>query len=233
MDQQSPLCGILIALVLGLTGCASNGAIVDPIIWWDKDDPADFAKYGPTPVQRIEALDDLGDSAGSMSAERRSEEAAKIAEALPEEENEVIRVHMLRSLAKLNTPEAYAAIKSSIFDTDAYVRREAVVAMGDSKNPEAVDALADVLIRDRDYDVRLAAATALGQFNSPKAKEALVPALDARDPAMRFAAIESLRKTSNVDYQGDTAKWREFAMGGSPEPPPYSIADQIVPSFFR
>ncbi|QDU74944.1 putative lyase [Bremerella volcania] len=233
MDQQSPLCGILIALVLGLTGCASNGAIVDPIIWWDKDDPADLAKYGPTPIQRIEALDDLASGARGMSAERRSEEAAKIAKALPEEKNEVIRVHMLRSLAKLNTPEAFAAMKSSIYDSAADVRREAVVALGESKNPEAIDALADVLIRDRDYDVRIAAATALGQYKTQKAKEALVPALDARDPAMRFAAIESLRRTSNVDYQGDTAKWREFAMGGNPEPPPYSIADQIVPSFFR
>ncbi|WDI42658.1 HEAT repeat domain-containing protein [Bremerella sp. P1] len=233
MDQQSPLCGILVALLLGLTGCASNGAIVDPIIWWDKDDPADLAKYGPTPVQRIEALDDLASSAGGMSAERRAEEAATIAKALPEEQNEVIRVHMLRSLAKLNTPDAFAAIKSSLFDSDADVRRAAVVALGESKNPEAVDALADVLIRDRDYDVRVTAATALGEFKTPKAKEALVPALDARDPAMRFAAIESLRKTSNVDYQGDTAKWREFAMGGNPEPPPYSIADQLVPSFFR
>lgn len=233
MDQQSPLCGILVALLLGLTGCASNGAIVDPIIWWDSEDPADLAKYGPTPVQRIEALDGIAASARSLSPERRSEEAAKIAKALPEEQNEVIRVHMLRSLAKLNTPEAFTAMKSSIFDTDPYVRREAVVALGESKNPEAVEALADVLIRDRDYDVRIAAATALGEFKIPQAKEALVPALDARDPAMRFAAIESLRKTSNVDYQGDTAKWREFAMGGNPEPPPFSIADQLVPSFFR
>lgn len=233
MDQKSPLCGILIALLLGLSGCASNGAIIDPIIWWDNEDPADLAKYGPTPIQRIEALDGLAASARGLSAERRSEEAAKIAKALPEEENEVIRVHMLRTLAKLNTPEGFAAIKSSIFDTDEFVRREAVVALGESKNPEAVETLADVLIRDRDYDVRIAAATALGQFKTPTAKEALVPALDARDPAMRFAAIESLRKTSNVDYQGDTAKWREFAMGGNPEPPPFSIADQIVPSFFR
>ncbi|MBA2115128.1 HEAT repeat domain-containing protein [Bremerella alba] len=233
MDQQSPLCGILVALILGLTGCASNGAIVDPIIWWDKDDPADLAKYGPTPVQRIEALDNLASSGRSLSPERRSEEAAKIAKALPEEPNEVIRVHMLRSLSKLNSPEAFAAMKSSIFDDDAYVRREAVVALGESQNAEAVDALADVLIRDRDYDVRVAAAKALGEFSTPKAKEALVPALDARDPAMRYAAIESLRKTSSVDYQGDTGKWREFAMGGSPEPPPYSIADQLVPSFLR
>lgn len=233
MDQQSPLCAVLIALILGLTGCASNGAIVDPIIYWDKEDPADLAKYGPTPVQRIEALDGIANSSRSLSPERRAEEAAKIAKALPEEQNEVIRVHMLRCLARLNTPEAFAAIKSSLFDNDPYVRREAVVALGTSKNPEAVAQLADVIIRDRDYDVRVAAATALGEFKTPNAKEALVPALDARDPAMRFAAIESLRKTSNVDYQGDTAKWREFAMGGNPEPPPFSIAEQLVPSFFR
>lgn len=233
MDQQSTLCGILLALILGLTGCASNGAIVDPIIWWDKEDPADLAKYGPTPVQRIESLEGLANSARSLSAERRSVEANKIAQALPEEENAVIRVHMLRTLAKLNTPEAFAGMKSSLYDSDADVRREAVIALGEAANPEAVSLLGDVLIRDRNYDVRLAAATALGEFRSAGAKEALVPALDARDPAMRFAAIESLRKTSNVDYQGDTAKWREFAMGGNPEPPTVSIAEQLVPSFLR
>ncbi|MEW4453934.1 HEAT repeat domain-containing protein [Bremerella sp. JC817] len=233
MDQKSTLCGILVVVVLTLSGCASNGAIVDPIIWWDNDDPADFAKYGPTPTQRIEELDQLASSASRLPAEKQIEHATKIAEALPTEENSVIRVHMLRALGQMTVPEAMPGMRSSLFDPDADVRREAVLALGESKNPEAVALLGDVLIRDRDYDVRLTAANSLGGFSSEAAKQALVPALDARDPAMRFAAIQSLRKHSNVDYRGDTAKWREFANGGSPEPPTTSIAEQLVPSFLR
>lgn len=233
MDKKSTVCGILLVLVIGLTGCASNGAIVDPIIWWDKDDPADFAKYGPTPTQRIEQLQELGSRAGELSQEKRSEEAGKIAKVLADEHNAMIRVEMLRTLARLNTPEAFDSIKSALFDPDSDVRRMAVVSLAETQNPDAIALLGDVLIRDRDHDVRLTAATALGRYSSEGAKQALVPALDARDPAMRYAAIESLKKTSSVDYKGDTAKWREYANGGNPDPPPFSIAEQLVPGFLR
>lgn len=233
MDLKSTLSGITLILVIGLTGCASNGALMDPLIYWDKDNAEIMAKYGPTPTQRIESLDDVARSAGSLSAAERASQSEKIAQQLGDEKNEVIRVHMVRALAKLNTPEAFAGLKSSLYDEDEYVRREAVTALGSTKYPEAIPLLGDVLIRDRDYDVRLSAATALGEFKSSAANEALVPALDARDPAMRFAAIESLRKSSKVDYRGDTAKWREFAQGGSPEPPTASIAEQLIPSFLR
>ena len=232
MDKKT-LCGILLALVVGLNGCASNGAIVDPIIWWDKDDPGDFAKYGPTPSQRIEALQVLANHAGEMSQEKRTEEASKIAKVLPDEQNSMIRVQMLRTLGQLKTPEAFDAIKSSLFDPDSDVRRVAVVSLAETQNPDAIALLGDVLIRDRDHDVRLTAATALGRYSSEGAKQALVPALDARDPAMRYAAIESLKKNSSVDYKGDTAKWREYAMGGNPEPPPFSLAEELVPGFLR
>ncbi len=233
MDHKSTLRGIYLVLILGFAGCASNGAIVDPLIYWDKDDPELIAKYGPTPTQRIQSLDSLANRASGLSQAERTSQSAKIAEALGNESNSVIRVHMVRALAKLNTPEAFAGLKSSLYDNDEFVRREAVTAMGVTKNPAAVALLGDVLIRDRDYDVRLTAAKSLGQFQSSAANEALVPALDARDPAMRFAAIESLRKSSKVDYRGDTAKWREFAQGGNPEPPTTSIAEQLIPSFLR
>lgn len=233
MDKWSPIRGLVVALMLGLTGCASNGAIVDPLVWWENDDPQDLAQYGPTPVQRIEALDALAARAGGLSTAERATESEKIAKALTNEPNVVIRVHMVRALGKLKSAEAVAGLKSALFDPEADVRREAVVSLGESKSPEAVALLGDVLIRDRDYDVQLTAASALGEFGTKEANEALIPALDARDPAMRFAAIESLRRTSKVDYQGDTAKWREFALGGSPVAPQTSIAEQLVPGFLR
>lgn len=233
MDHKSTLRGMYLVLLLGFAGCASNGAIVDPLIYWDKDDPEILAKYGPTPTQRIQSLDSVANRASGLSQADRTRHSTNISKELGEESNSVIRVHMVRALAKLNTPEAFAGLKSSLYDSDEAVRREAVTAMGVTKNPEAVALLGDVLIRDRDYDVRLSAAKSLGEFSSGAAHEALVPALDARDPAMRFAAIESLRKSSKVDYQGDTAKWREFAQGGNPEPPTTSIAEQLIPSFLR
>lgn len=233
MDHKSTLRGIYLVFILGIAGCASNGAIVDPLIYWDKDDADIVARYGPTPTQRIQSLDSLANRAGSLTSAERTTQSAKIAQSLSTEENSVIRVHMVRTLAKMNTPEAFGGIKSSLYDNDEFVRREAVTALGSSKNPEAVALLGDVLIRDRDYDVRLTAAKSLGEFSSGDAHAALVPALDARDPAMRFAAIESLRKSSKVDYKGDTTKWREFAQGENPEPPTTSIAEQLIPSFLR
>ncbi|RCS42187.1 HEAT repeat domain-containing protein [Bremerella cremea] len=233
MDHKSTLRGIYLVFILGIAGCASNGAIVDPLIYWDKDDAEVLAKYGPTPTQRIQSLDSLANRAGSLTSVERTTQSTKLSQDLATEPNSVIRVHMVRTLAKMNTPEAFAGLKSSLYDNDEFVRREAVTAMGTMKNPEAIALLGDVLIRDRDYDVRLTAAKSLGEFNSDAAHSALVPALDARDPAMRFAAIESLRKSSKVDYKGDTAKWREFAQGGNPEPPATSIAEQLIPSFLR
>lgn len=233
MDPKSTLGGILLVWVVTLAGCAANGAMVDPLIWWDKEDPADLAKYGPTPVQRIESLKQLAANAPRLSPQERASQAQQLSTRLPNEPNEVIRVQMVRTLGRLQDPSAEAGLKSALFDPEADVRRAAVVALGTLKSPEAAQLLGDALIRDRDYDVRLAAATALGELGTKEANEALVPALDDRDPAMRFAAIESLRKSSAVDYRGDTAKWREFAQGGNPQPPQTSIAEQLLPPFWR
>jgi len=223
----------MLFITVGLAGCASNGAIVDPLIWWEEDDPADYQKYGPTPIQRIETLEDLAAGASRMSPAEREAKATDLAKNLVNEPNILIRVEMVRCLGAMQTESSMAGLKSAIFDPEAEVRHAAVVALGNTKNPEAVPVLADALIRDRNYDVRLACATSLGEFKSAEANRALIPALDQRDPAMRFAAVQSLKNSSDIDYRGDTDKWREFANGGSPIAPETSIAEQLIPSFIR
>jgi len=59
---------------------------------------------------------------------------------------------------------------------------------------------------------------------------ALVVALDARDPALQYVGVQSLKTITGLEYGGDVAKWRQVATGGTPTPSapkPPSIAERI------
>ncbi|MEX1039688.1 MAG: HEAT repeat domain-containing protein [Pirellulaceae bacterium] len=231
MDRKSALCSLLI--VLGALGCARNGALKDPLIYWDKSDPQDIAKYGPTPTQKRDEIRYLALRSPTMSSTERQKVAIELANLAANETDPILRSEAIDALGAFPTDEAMAGLKSAIYDPDATIRRTAVTAMSKQNSPTAVSILGDVVTRDRDFDVRLAAAEGLGRFDTPESRQALVAAIEDRDPAMRFAGIQSLKKMSPVDYQGDVDKWKQFAQGQTPAAPEFSVADYLVPSFFR
>ncbi|MFI4874007.1 MAG: HEAT repeat domain-containing protein [Blastopirellula sp. JB062] len=220
--------------MLLLLGCTKNGAIRSPFGWGIKDDPAELAKYGPNPVQRRDEIRRMARYAEDMGDSEKLLTANKLTQQIKEEQDPLLRIEILKALATLQTPAAQEGLRSGLYDSEPRVRVMAVETMVVGKAPNAVEELGDLIVRDRDHDVRIAAAKALREYDTPEARKALLPAVQENDPALRYAAIQSLRKHSDVDYGGDTSKWEAYAMGEDPGPPEnVSMASWLVPSFMR
>ncbi len=113
-------------------------------------------------------------------------------------------------------------------DTDPSVRRAACRAWGRRGGKQSVEALANTLGSDTDLDVRIAAARELASFSDPIAYQALGLALEDEDPAMKYRAVESLRRASGRDFGNNLDSWRQFAQGSDPGPDtPISVAERI------
>jgi len=86
-------------------------------------------------------------------------------------------------------------------DPDLVGRVHAAGCLGKDASPDAVDALARCLGREREFwGVRAAAAAALGKARTAPARDALVRALRGRHPKIRRAAVRALG-----EWQGDAA----------------------------
>ncbi|UUO08637.1 HEAT repeat domain-containing protein [Blastopirellula sp. J2-11] len=223
-----------ICLLILVLGCTKNGAIRSPFGWGIKDDPAELAKYGPNPTQRRDEIRRMTRYAEEMSDSEKQLTANKLTQQIKDEQDPLLRIEILKALATLQTPAAHEGLRSGLYDSETRVRVMAVETMVVGKDPTAIAELGDLIVRDRELDVRLAAAKALEQFDSPEARKALLPAVQDRDPALRYVAIQSLREHSQVDYGGDASKWEAYAMGENPAPPEdVSMTSWLIPSFMR
>jgi len=85
-------------------------------------------------------------------------------------------------------PDLIALLK----DDEARIRRRAALAIGRTRLPEAIPALAAVLIGDADPEVRQMAAFAMGLIGQAAAAEALVIGLADADAVVQGRAAEAL-----------------------------------------
>jgi hypothetical protein len=133
------------------------------------------------------------------------------------EPNSIIRSEILKTLAAYGGPTADAVLRVAVKDPDADVRIVACNLWGKRSDTPTAQVLADVLTSDGDMDVRMAAATGLGHSHDPIAIQALATALDDKDPAMRYRAMESLQESTGKDYGTDPAaldRWRQWLKTG-------------------
>jgi HEAT repeat protein len=227
----------LVAFLVFLTatshlGCANNP--LDDILVWDpfeRDDPADLAKYGPTPAQRIEELRALAAEAKAMGPQRQDQVSYELAEELTDSENPLVRIELARTLGALKTQIADDALRSATKDDDANVR----VALCETFSRRGdVRMLAEILASDGDDQVRLAAARGLGSIADPDAetqrfiRQSLSVALEDPNPALQHRAVLALKDATGQDFGGDMEAWRRFARGGqTPTPDTPSLAERI------
>jgi len=78
-------------------------------------------------------------------------------------------------------------------DKDSFVRRSAAYALGELKDPRAVEPLIEAL-KDENRRVRAETAEALGKLKDPRAVEPLIEALKDKDSVVRGIAAEALGK---------------------------------------
>ena len=179
------------------------------------------------PHERISQLREQRKRADQMSPEAVERLAAELAPQCGEEEDPMIRVEMVLTLGALNCSVARQALLSAGQDPDDRVRIAACKAWAGIDDESASSELARILSSDMDQDVRLAAAKALGQSGGPHALAALGQALEDRDPAMQYVAMESLKQTSGEDYGRDVRLWKQYVQGETPVREEKSIAQRV------
>lgn len=152
----------------------------------------------------------------------------QLARQIQVEPDPLVRQAVVTSIAAFRTPMAQQVLEAGLNDENAAVRVACCRALGKRADTQSVPALANALHADKDVDVRLAAVEALGKIKSPDAQKALGLALDDHDPAMQYAAVQSLKAVTGRDYGPDVQAWKQVAAGGAPPPQPApSIAQRI------
>jgi HEAT repeat protein len=230
---------LLVSLCLSLAaapGCtwgSKNG-----VAWWgskkEKEEAAaNLKKYGPVAFERIRMIQEEGKYAAKGDSQAKEKVAARLAEEIRTEQDPLVRIQIIRTLAAIPNETAAAVLNGGMKDPDTDVRvavcdgwgnRAAVVQRTSGGTPAApheaelaARLLAEALTSDTNVDVRLAAARSLGKVkNDPRAIGALGLALKDADPALQFRAVASLKEVSNKDFGNDIEKWQQYVDSVAP-----------------
>ena len=220
---------LLLAMLMcgGLTGCAS---------FWDDVTSRDFefksffkkpdpflvlqnSTDGDKRAKSLRALGELKDSGGTQQEQDKVENVLITAAASEKQFlarlaaiESLGRFHDSRAVAGLTT--AYSASASFTPDLAARVRSQAVTALGETGNPEAVPFLVKIMKgnvaegtdqeKQQIMDVRMAAARALGHFKGYATTDALVSVLRTeKDVALCDTAYASLQANTGQQISPD------------------------------
>ena len=191
--------------------------IVDDLnLFPNENVPAEIAaKYGPASLDTVSAIKRQGESAKNASLQERQRIAQSLAQQIQQEDNPLLRQHVVAAIAVCRTPLAGAVIRAALSDEDIDVQIEACRAWGDWGTVESVEVLGQVINNESaELDVKLAAATALGGIRQPGTVEALSVALEkGQNPALQHRAMLSLEQVTKRDFGNDLVAWRKFSGG--------------------
>lgn len=135
-------------------------------------------------TERLSSADveERRDAVTRLGATGRPEGSRAAASALSDA-SAIVRATAARAVLSLGHNEAATLILPLLRDRDEFVRREAAYALGLTRSPSAVTALAAAVETDKRPSVRGAATVALGQIGDATAAPALAGALARRLPA--------------------------------------------------
>lgn len=198
------------AVALGQIGDARG---MDPLITALKDESSyvrQAAAYAlgsindPRAVDAlIEALKDEDEDVRSAAAMALGwfEDDERVADPLVEalqDEKSCVRVNVAYALVELGKNEYFDLLIVALKNEDVKGRSEAAMALGNIRDPRAVDSLIEALETDPDYYVKCEAAWALGWIGDPRAIDALTyVAYNDEDEGIRGAALQALEKMQN------------------------------------
>ena len=213
---------------IGWTGCADVNRSSRVALWPFGGQKSDTVPGVTSPAERISVLRKMGEKAAWAQPGEQERISGELAVAFQGESDPLIRIEIVRALSKYPTATAASTLGAALDDSDADVRLAACAVWGDRGGQEAAANLSRVLASDVDTDVRLAAVQALGIAGHPDSVAALGDALEDRDPAMQYAAVQSLREVTDQDFGNDVGRWRQFAKGEVPRPAePISVAERF------
>lgn len=220
--MQHPLPFISIALL----ALAAMGCTVTPNMWPFRDN--ERTSY-PTPAMRSDAIREFAARSNGLDTPEQQELAAQLARQIQVEPDPLVRGAIIETLATFNTPLASQVMVAGLHDTDPIVRRKCCHNLGERGDLAAIEPLARALREDKEMDVRIAATKALGRMQSTEAVKALTAALEDRDPALQFAAVQSVKQISGQIFGGDVRAYLQYAQGENPTitKPQTSVAERL------
>lgn len=208
MQQLSRISSVLALVVASSTGCT-----VTPDMWPFRDN--EITNY-QTPALRTGAIREFAAKSNGLDTPEQQEITSQLARQIQVEPDPLVRAAIVETIAKFNTPLAGQVLVAGLGDSDPVVRRKCCHGLGEKQQLAAIEPLARALREDSDPDVRMAATKALGRIESPESIKALAAALQDRDPAMQFAAMQSVKQLSGEDFGGDVRAYLQYAQGENP-----------------
>jgi PBS lyase HEAT-like repeat-containing protein len=217
----------------GLCGCAG---------FWDNVTSRDFqvkslfVKLDPMVVlrdsndgdKRAAALRALREPLQDGGSEQDQEVVVKILSTTAVSERQALcRMAAIQSLAGFKDPRAVQGLTEAYYRADSFppdqatvIRCQALTALGETRNPTAVDLLVKVVRepptegsdveRQQAMDVRIAATRALRHFNQSPATDTLVQVLKTeKNVALRDSAHESLEVATGKKLSAEPKEWDE------------------------
>lgn len=218
----------VLALVMSalFSGCASTEEMATWWPWYEPDQTADLAKYGPISRQKIEQLQSLRENPTPPADLHTS-----LAEQLQRESDPMVRLELVRTLAAFPSDQSQMLIAAALQDPDVDVRVTACQALGNLGGAEASRLLGATLAADASVDVRIAATKALGKMHDPQAVPLLTVALEDPDPALQFSGVEAMRLATGKDLGNDVNRWRQYAQNPDPNAAEKRLADKVRRAF--
>jgi hypothetical protein len=247
----------ILLIVLTATTCGTLTGCAEGPFWragkyspWAKQQWAEEERVADTLFVRKRRMKESVDSVINAPIEDQQRVANNLAETLHRDPVTLLRLHAVKLLGQLNCPGAVQALEAASRDQTSDIRIAAVKAWGNMPAETAIPHLQDIIGSDTNADVRMAATRALGNFSGQKAVAAISMALDDRDPALQFRAVESLQKVTGEPLGRDIGAWQQYVRNVIPnqttvEPssslpsdtPPNSnyqnVADRAIDSIFR
>jgi hypothetical protein len=129
------------------------------------------------------------------------------------------KIDIIGKLQKTGDRRAVEFIKTQINNSDQYIKREAVLALGTMGDRANVEWLLPVM-DDSDSEVRKNAVVALGKMGGPQAEEAIQKALNDESWIVRYYAESSLATLREGKQQAPAASIAPLSYESSPAPSP-------------
>jgi HEAT repeat protein len=223
-SKRTALCFALLLAALALPGCAKRFGGAWP---FGEDQTKQLEKYGPAPVQRIEAMQARAKKLKKATVQEQEVFAAEMAKQLANEPDVNIRMAVISMLAEMRTPSSNAVLYAGLKDPESDVRVACCEAWAKRPGQDTTRILSETLSGDTDINVRIAAAKGLSGSADQEAVKALGTALEDPDPALQYCAVASLKQVTGKDLGNNVNEWRRLAQ--LPEPPmrPKTVAERM------
>jgi aminopeptidase N len=151
----------------------------------------------------------------------RKDALEKLKKVLNNDSFHAVRIAAARSLRAIQTDEAFEALRSSLKQGDARVRREVVATLGGFYREATYDVLRQILADEKNPDIQSTAIAGLGAYAKPEVRSALVGLLETKSyrNSIADAAVGAMRAQDESFYLTPLlaslrAKEADFTTGG-------------------